>query len=61
MLVVKQRHISDLNSGTTVQSPCADPEGGGGQGYRSPLENHKNIVFLKITKLQGQCTIWGII
>ena len=30
-------------------SACADPEGGGGgQGVPTPLENHKNIVFLAI-------------
>ena len=27
-------------------TPCADPEGGGGQGARTPLKNHKKIGFL---------------
>ena len=30
-------------------SGSADPEGGGGQGVRTPLENHKNIGFLSNT------------
>ena len=47
---------------------CADPEvGGGGQGARTPLENHKNIGFLsntgleplKITKLPSQHSMLG--
>ena len=30
--------------------PCADPEGGGGQGIRThPLKNHKNIEILSNT------------
>ena len=29
---------------------CADPEeGGGGQGVRTPLKNHKNVGFLSNT------------
>ena len=43
--------------------------GGGGQGVRPPLKNHKNIVFfsntgpdpLKITKHQARIQLWFII
>ena len=50
-----------------MNSSCADPEGGGGQGVRTPLENYKNIGFLrntgpdplKITKLPIQHSIMG--
>ena len=46
---------------------CADPEGWGGQGVRTPLKNHQNIGFLsnigpdplKNTKLPSQHTTVG--
>ena len=34
-------NLSGIKVGT-----CADPEGGGGQGVRTPLKNHKNTGFL---------------
>ena len=32
----------------SIHFSCGDPEGGG-QGVRTPLENHKNTVFLSNT------------
>ena len=55
--------ISDTISFHSVHCvPYADPEGGGAQGVRTPVKNHKNIGFLsntgldplKITKLPSQ-------
>ena len=41
-----------LQSGS-LRNPCTDPEGGGGggQGARPPMKNHKNIESLCYTGL----------
>ena len=50
-----------------VQTGAMGGSRGGGQGVRTPLKNHKNIVFfsntgpdpLKITMLQSQHSMFG--
>ena len=33
----------------SIMYSCADPEGGGGQGVRTLMKNHKTIGFLRKT------------
>ena len=51
------------------KTACADPEGGGGQGVRTPLKNLKNIGFssntgpdpLKNPNYQDSIQCWAIV
>ena len=48
-MIAEKAQMSLRKWAVSLEPSCADPEGGGGQGVGTPLENQKNIRFVSNT------------